>query len=360
MKVAIIGAGILGRMLTIDFSLLGHSVTLFEKDDSCSTKSSCATAAGMLTPWSEILESPELVFKLGIHSLKRWQEILKSINAEEILIHSGCTHLVTGTDKEKITYLLKYIAKKDPDFSPIEMDSILFEQFFMRKKQHFQYGFFIPNEKCLDPRSFIVKSNEYFSKNNYISFNFNCDIINKIDNFSPKLNENKYDIIVNTTGYHAKDNLDNLLRGVRGALIVVKAKQVKIDCIVRLGHIRYPIYIVPRGNQTFIIGATSHETECLDSITIADTLELLSMACKFDSGFLEANILEQRVNLRPTFLNSEPKIIKQKNLFYLNGLYRHGITISPTISQYFTQFIHHNYKLPKNLDQSIWEKLCSS
>ncbi|WGL60139.1 FAD-dependent oxidoreductase [Pigmentibacter sp. JX0631] len=360
MKIAIIGAGILGRMLTIDFSLLGHFVTLFEKDDNFSTKSSCATAAGMLTPWSEILESSELVFKLGVQSLSRWEGILKIINAEDILFNCGCSHLVAASDKAKIAYLLKYISNKDPNFIPIEMNSILLRKFFNRSKQNFQYGFYIPNEKCLDPRIFIKKSKEYFLSNKNISFHFNTQIKKEnIDNNCLKILDKKYDLIINTTGFHAKENLNNLIRGVRGSLILVKATQVKIDCIVRLSHFRYPIYIVPRGNQTFIIGATSQETECLDPMTIADTLELLSMACQFDSGFLEANILEQRVNLRPTFLNSEPKIFTHENVFYINGLYRHGITISPTISKYFTEFIHHNFNLPNNLDQSIWKNLCN-
>ena len=359
MEIAIIGAGILGRMMTVDFSLLGHSVTLFEKDDSHSTKSSCATAAGMLTPWSEILESSELVFKLGVHSLARWKEILSYIEAEDILLNCGCSHLVTASDKAKIVYLLKYISIQDPNFIPVEMNSILLQKFFNRSNQAFQYGFYIPNEKCLDPRIFIKKSNEYYSKKKNISVNFNTKIEkDNIKNYYLKIFDKKYDLIVNTTGFHARENLNDLIRGVRGAVILVKATQVKIDCIVRLSHFRYPIYIVPRGNQTFVIGATSQETECLEPITIADTLELLSMACQFDSGFLEANIIESRVNLRPTFINSEPKIFTHENIFYINGLYRHGITISPAISKYFTEFIHHNFKLPSNLDQSIWNNLC--
>ena len=72
MKIGIIGAGILGRLLTIEFAKQGYAVSLFEKDDAFSTFSSSATAAGMLNPWSEILESSDFVCQLGILSLNYW------------------------------------------------------------------------------------------------------------------------------------------------------------------------------------------------------------------------------------------------------------------------------------------------
>ncbi len=358
MKIGIIGAGILGRLLAIEFSKYHYQITLFEKDDKNSSLSSCATAAGMLNPWSEINESTALVFELGVLSLTRWQEITQKISAPEILSHCGSAHVSSYGDKAKIDHLLKNLIKKQEGLYCIPLDNSLKKQLFNKINSDFPYGFYLPDEKCIDPRLFITKSNDYFATKNNIHFCYETNILKFSNNtISSENNTENFDLVLNTTGYQGKSDLKDTLRGVRGSLILVEAPQVNLHSIVRLGHLRYPIYIVPRGEHKYIIGATTHETECTKPITVEANLELLSTACQFDPGFLEAHILDQRVNLRPSFANSEPKIQLLNNVYFLDGLYRHGITISPIISQYFGEFIHNNFKLPSHLNASIWDKL---
>lgn len=358
MKIGIIGAGILGRLLAIEFSKYNYQITLFEKDDMNSSQSSCATAAGMLNPWSEINESTALVFELGVLSLTHWQEVIQKIAAPEILFHCGSAHVSSYGDKAKLDHLLKNLLNKQENFYCIPLDNNLKKQLFNKTNSSYPYGFYLPDEKCLDPQLFIKKSNDYFKKNNNINFCYDTNILKFSQNTISSENKSEYfDLVLNTTGYHGKSDLNNTLRGVRGSLILVEAPQVNLQSIVRLGHLRYPIYIVPRGQNKYIIGATTHETECMKPMTVEANLELLSTACQFDPGFLEANILEQRVNLRPAFASGEPKIQCKNNVYFINGLYRHGITISPIISHYFCEFIHNNFKLPSHLNYSIWDKL---
>ena len=142
----------------------------------------------------------------------------------------------------------------------------------------------------------------------------------------------------------------------------MEAPLVEIHSNIRLSHLRYPIYIVPRGNHKYIIGATSHESECLKPMTVESLLELLSVATHFDKGFLEANILEQRVNLRPTFESGSPQIHKIEGVYYLNGLYRNGITISPAVVKIFCSYLDEfkfedsNNKIDKYFMEKLWIK----
>ena len=136
----------------------------------------------------------------------------------------------------------------------------------------------------------------------------------------------------------AKENLPNL-RGVRGEIISVKTRDVHLLRPIRLMHPRYPLYIVPRPFKHFLIGATSIESDDDKPMTVQSALELLSAAFVVHPGFAEATILELVVGCRPAFPDNLPKIIYQKGLIRINGLYRHGFLIAPAIVEYASQFL---------------------
>ena len=68
------------------------------------------------------------------------------------------------------------------------------------------------------------------------------------------------DIVVDCRGLAARDALPDL-RGVRGEMVVVRSPEVSLSRPVRMLHPRIPLYIVPRGDGLFMIGATMIESE---------------------------------------------------------------------------------------------------
>ena len=60
---------------------------------------------------------------------------------------------------------------------------------------------------------------------------------------------------------------------------------------MRLIHPRWPLYIIPRANNQFMIGATSIESED-DGVSVRSALELLSAAYAVHPAFGEARIVE--------------------------------------------------------------------
>jgi glycine oxidase len=141
-----------------------------------------------------------------------------------------------------------------------------------------------------------------------------------------------FDFVADCRGFGAKPDLKNF-RGVRGEVLRVHAPDVSFRRPVRLMHPRYPIYVVPRPNHNYIIGATSIESEDLSDISVRGALELMSALYSLCAGFSEARITETAVQLRPAFLNNAPKIIRQKGLCRSNGLYRHGYLASPKVAE---------------------------
>jgi glycine oxidase len=98
-------------------------------------------------------------------------------------------------------------------------------------------------------------------------------------------------------------------------------------------HPRYPLYIVPRENQHYLIGATSIESDDRRPMTVQSALELLSAAFTVHPGFAEASIVELIVNCRPALPDNLPAIQVRDGLIRVNGLYRHGFLISPRLAE---------------------------
>jgi glycine oxidase len=124
----------------------------------------------------------------------------------------------------------------------------------------------------------------------------------------------------------------NALRGVRGEVVHLHAPQVRLTRPTRLIHPRYPIYIAPKENGIFKIGATEIESDDLSPMSVRSALELLSAAYSVDSGFGEARILDLVAQCRPALPDNQPALRRiGARTLQVNGLYRHGYLISPAL-----------------------------
>ena len=75
-KYAIVGAGLIGRLLAVALAKRGAQVDLFEKGSKDAELSPARIAAAMLAPLAESAITEDNVVRMGIHSLPRWKEIL--------------------------------------------------------------------------------------------------------------------------------------------------------------------------------------------------------------------------------------------------------------------------------------------
>jgi glycine oxidase len=123
---------------------------------------------------------------------------------------------------------------------------------------------------------------------------------------------------------------------VRGEVVRLHAPEVKLRRPTRLIHPRYPIYIAPKENDVYVVGATEIESDDLSEMSVRSAMELLSAVYTVHSGFAEARILEMATQCRPTLKNNLPEIHFRKDkgltdLIMINGLYRHGFMIAPAV-----------------------------
>ena len=147
-----------------------------------------------------------------------------------------------------------------------------------------------------------------------------------------------YDLVIDCRGIGAQKALPDL-RGVRGEAFVLHAPEVTISRPIRLMHPRYGIYIVPRAHSKYYIGATMIESDSNAPITVRSALDLLSAAYSVHRGFGEATIINSYSGLRPALPHNEPRFFCQPGKISINGLFRHGFLIAPSLARRLSLFL---------------------
>jgi glycine oxidase len=112
---------------------------------------------------------------------------------------------------------------------------------------------------------------------------------------------------------------------------------------VRLIHPRWPLYVIPREDNLFMLGATSIEAEDT-GVSVRSALELLGAAYAVHPAFGEARIVEFGSGLRPAFPDNLPRIgirggKKNGKQITINGLYRHGFLIAPALAELTLSYV---------------------
>ncbi|HEY0233100.1 MAG TPA: FAD-dependent oxidoreductase, partial [Dokdonella sp.] len=145
-------------------------------------------------------------------------------------------------------------------------------------------------------------------------------------------------ITIDCRGLGAKSVLPTL-RGIRGEVARVHAPGIKLTRPVRLLHPRYPLYIAPKQDDLYVIGATEVEGEDMSPVSVRSALELLSAAFSVHPGFGEARILELNSQCRPTLPDHRPALLWDgAQTLRVNGLYRHGYMIVPEVADEAVRF----------------------
>lgn len=335
MRIGVAGAGLVGRLLAWKLLRAGHQVDLFDRDNGSGEQSSGLIAAAMLAPYSEVVSAEHAVFSPGLMSLKDWHRWL-----EELQIDGGykvhyqqrgsvvVAHQVDRADLQwffdRLHALPEVQAKQCQWLSHNELHSLEPELTVFRE------GIYLPNEGCLDNRALFVSLKHAIHRlgGQWHSGQVISDVASGA--ITSSTGRQNFDLALDCRGFGGKPQLEGF-RGVRGEVLWVSAPEVNLSRPVRLMHPRYQLYVAPKPDNIYVIGATEIESESLAPITVRSSLELLTALYSIHSGFSEGSILEARSNCRPAFMNNLPKIIRSPGLMRINGLYRHGYLLAPAL-----------------------------
>ncbi len=148
------------------------------------------------------------------------------------------------------------------------------------------------------------------------------------------------DIAIDCRGFGARADLPSL-RGVRGERVLIRANDVGLSRPVRLLHPRQPIYVVPQGDDRFVVGASVIEREDDGPMTVRSALDLLGSAYALHPAFGEASILDMGAGVRPAFPDNVPRIVVEQSgrVIRVNGAYRHGFLLAPVMAKAVVDYL---------------------
>ncbi|WP_405630678.1 FAD-dependent oxidoreductase [Pseudoalteromonas sp. Ld20] len=321
-KIAVIGFGLTGRLAALELSML-HQITVFEAGDEQALDSAGRVAAAMLAPLAESVLCEQDLALMGLDSIARWPAILAQLDDEVFFQQQGTLVVAHQQDKGDLQSFAQRL-KPLLGHQAHSLTSTHINELEPELSGRFNQGLYLPCEGQIDNQAFYQASYKTLQARG-VSFEFGKTI-----DISSESIQGAFDYIIDCRGLGAK-SVSCKLRGVRGEVARLYAPEVKLTRPIRLMHPRYPIYIAPKPKHEYVIGATEIESQDNGPATVRSTLELLSAAYTVHSGFAEARLLNIQTGLRPAFSDNRPQVSKQGKVISINGLYRHGYLLAPSL-----------------------------
>ncbi len=306
----------------------GHAITLYDPKGFPAENASFI-AGGMLVPYTEIDHMDLVWADVGLEGIRLWAEILKGSEHEADFHQNGSLILAHPEDR----YILERFARHlPPDLnqrhSMKALEPVLADRF--------AEGLFIAQEAHLHPAKVLPLMLGWLKESGarFIS-----------ETAEPSALTGQFDHVMDCRGIGATG--ETALRGVKGEVALVRNPFFALSCPrpMRIMHPRYPLFVVPRQDHVFLIGATQIETQGAH-VSVRSAMELLSALYALHPSFAEAEILALQAGVRPAYPDNLPRITRKGTVISCNGLFRHGFLFSPVMAGCVADMVagrHHTY-----------------
>lgn len=315
-NITILGAGIMGLMCAYALSKSGHNITLIDPKGFPANNASFM-AGGMLAPYSEIEHMDMHWVEAGLKGVQFWEDFDLDVgfkNYGSLVVAHPDDEYILQRFKTHLPNSLQHTTK------PHELEPAL--------DSKFQKAISLDEEAHLDPQKTMSALCEYLKAQK------NVQLITDTPELSPT------ETLIDCRGMAANDeSINPKIRGVKGETLLVRNTDFSLKRPVRLMHPRYPLYIIPRENDTFMIGATMIESAYDEIVSVRSSMELMSALHVLSPSFIDAQILDMRAGIRPSYPDNLPRITLKDNVISCNGLFRHGYLFAPLMAQYVSDYL---------------------
>lgn len=349
--VRVLGAGLMGRLLACSLAERGHPVHVFEAQGADGGGAAARVAAAMLAPLAEsaITEAP--VVAMGAYALPRWPQLIAPLSLPVYFQQNGTLVLWHRQDQHESVRFAQQLDRTRQAHPLLPQPQAVHGTDLAALEPavagRFAHGLYLPHEGQLDNRQLLAALLQRMQTLGV-----------QVHWHTPKplaealaLQAQHGGWLLDCRGLGAQHEWQathhrtrQVLRGVRGEVARIHAPDVTLQRPTRLLHPRYPIYIAPKPDHVFVVGATEIESDDLSPISVRSTLELLSAAYAVHPGFGEARILELSSQCRPTLPNNLPALAQLgPKALQINGLYRHGFMIAPAVHDAVLDWMAHGH-----------------
>ena len=333
MQVTVIGAGVAGLTCALELAERGAVVELLERQAQLGPGSCSWFAGGMLAPWCERESSEPLIAELGAEGLSWWRAHFPGtvVNGTLVVAHArdSAELLQFGRRTARFESLgSEAIAALEPDLGG-----------------RFERGLYFAEEGHLDPRAALLA---LVARVTALGVRIRYGVAVTADMLRGQT-------VIDCTGLAAAQRLPDL-RGVKGEMVLVRQREVALARPVRVLHPRLPVYIVPRSDGLFMVGATLLESDDGAHVSARSLLELLSAAYGLHPAFGEGQVVEIGSAARPAFPDNLPRLRHAGGTLYVNGLYRHGFLLAPALARRAAAVLLEGRHFPEVMDEDHRER----
>lgn len=342
-RIGVAGAGLLGRLCAWHLSRLGHAVSVFDPAPGPAPRhdgqgAAGFTAAGMLSPLAELDAAEPDVAGRGWHSIPRWAAIAAELVAgtagEPPMARRGSLMVAHGPDLGAARRVLARLDQPMPgqpawahprSLSPAELATLEPDLHGSGGPLH---AWLLPGEGHLDTVTMLQGLHDTAPS---VRWHWGQHVAATQPGALQLADgsHHRFDLVVDVRGTGARP--DAPVRGVRGEVVWLHAPGLQLQRPVRLLHPRHRVYIVPRSGQRVLVGASELETEDRSPMSLRTAVELMAAAHSVIPALAEARILRLDTNLRPALPDNRPQVVVNDGLVRLNGLYRHGWLLAPSV-----------------------------
>lgn len=328
MQVTVIGAGVMGLACALEFAERGATVEVLERAQQLGSSCCSWFAGGMLSPWCELESAEPLIARLGNESIGWWRRKFPATAVNGTLVVAHGRDAAQLTQFSRRTEHFEWL--DDPGIGILEPDLA----------GRFNRALFFRDEAHLDPRAALAALAHRLDE-------LAVPIRFGVEATAMQLTQPG---VIDCTGLAAREVLKDL-RGIKGEMLLIRQRDISLSRPIRVLHPRAPLYIVPRADGLFMVGATMLESDQPTRITARSMLELLSAAYALHPAFGEAEIVEIGTGVRPAFPDNLPRIGWRGDALYVNGLFRHGFLLAPALASRAAQIVLENRHFAEVMDE---------
>ena len=345
-RVLIIGGGAIGLAIGWRLARAGCSVALFDRGRV--GHSASWASAGMLSPLSEAQFEEEDLLHLGLKAMEVYPDFVGELEAE-----TGCCVgyrrdgvLLVGITQDDLEYLkFRYRYQRELGLPVTYLSGAEARSKEPHLSAQVSAAVWCPGDHQVDNRRLVMalkRGVEAAGGEIFEGTAVDELLIDGMRVIGVRVGEkvHKGDTAVLASGCWSRlmpglpDSAKPPVRPVRGQVARLgTTREFALNTIVWYSRVATSTvaYLVPKGDGTLVLGATSEEMGFDEDVTAGGMFELLRAAWEVVPGIYDLRVVESMAGLRPGSRDDAPILGKTpvEGLIMATGHYRKGILLTP-------------------------------